>query len=41
MGIFDFLKGLTGDGGPGNLDEAFELAASQKKLVLVDIFSPL
>ena len=41
MKLPGFLKGLLGADGPGSLDEAFNLAASQNKLVLVDIFSPL
>ena len=40
MSIFDFLGGLVGGNSAGSMDEAFKSAASQKKLVLVDIYSP-
>ena len=38
MGIFSFLQGSELS---GSLDEALKTAASEKKLVLVDIYSPL
>ena len=38
MGIFSLFQGSEQS---GSLDEALETAASEKKLVLVDIYSPL
>ncbi len=38
MGIFSFLQGSEPS---RSLEEALETAASEKKLVLVDIYSPL
>jgi hypothetical protein len=41
MAISSFFKGLVASDHSGSLEEALKTAASEKKFVLVDIYSPL
>lgn len=40
MKMFGFFGGRVAGEHPSGMEEALELAASQNKLVLVDIYSP-